>query len=142
MTMFPHLFLCLCLEATFWTHERASLVIFVSPGSCFLEHSMLVSHVLVECGVPSGDENTKRATQHQLLVSGVLVSFHVWKIVGAVLTTFTLENSPVRMISSIVDGELPVILEQLITVFTLDIFTLRLCSNIELCIYLNPMNTF
>ena len=113
-----------------------------TPGSGFLEDSMLVPHVLVKCCVPGGDENTKGAGQDQLFVGGVLVSFHIWKIVGAVLATFTLENSPVRMINSIVYCELSAILKHLITVFTLDVSNLRLCSNTDLRIDLNPMDTF
>ena len=74
-----------------------------NPSSKFLEYSMLVPHMLMKCRVPSGDENTKRATQLQPFVSRVVVSLNVWQIVGAVLATFTFENPLVWVISSVVD---------------------------------------
>ena len=102
---------------------------------------MLVPHVLVKCCVPSRDEGTLRAVQRQLFVSGVNVSFHIRQIVGAVVATFTLENSLVRMVHSIVDHKLSVSLKQFITIFTFDVFTLRLYSNIELPpVHMNTMN--
>ena len=74
-----------------------------NPSSKFLEYSMLLPHMLMECRVPSGVENTKRATQLQPFVSRVVVSLNVRQIVGAVLATITFENPLVWVISSVVD---------------------------------------